>query len=79
MSEGHHDLANILPEHREAIRSLKAESAHFARLVSEYHELAKELHQIEAEIETPSDEYVETLKKRRLAALDAIVEQLNAA
>lgn len=77
LSEGHHDLANQFPEHVARIHELKASDAHFARLASEYHSLAKELHAIEAGTETPSDDYVEKLKKQRLALLDEIHAMLH--
>ena len=71
MSEGHHSLVEMFPEHHERIHALK-DDGHFARLAGDYHALAKELHAIEAGTETPSDAYTEELKKKRLAVLDAI-------
>jgi uncharacterized protein YdcH (DUF465 family) len=78
MSEGHHDLAHQFPEHRDRIHDLKQSDAHFARRAHEYHDVAKELHAIEAGTETPSDQYVEALKKKRLALLDEIYGMLQA-
>ncbi len=78
MSEGHHDLAHQFPEHRDRIHDLKLSNAHFARRADEYHAVAKELHAIEAGVETPSDRYVEELKKKRLALLDEIYGMLQA-
>ncbi|MCA9583623.1 MAG: YdcH family protein [Myxococcales bacterium] len=72
MSEGHHDLVHEFPEHRDAIHTLKMNDGHFARLASDYHDLAKELHRIEVGAETPDDMYVEELKKKRLFLLDEI-------
>lgn len=77
MSEGHHDLAHQFPQHRARIHDLKLSNAHFARRVHEYHEVAKELHAIEAGTETPSDFYVEDLKKKRLALLDELYAMLQ--
>lgn len=79
MSEAKHDLAHELPEYVEQIRELKAHDQHFVRLSNEYHALVKELHQIEAGQETPADEYVEQLKKKRLQVLDEIVTMLKKA
>ena len=45
---------------------------HYVTLADRYHEVNGEIHRIEAEIETPSDDYTETLKKKRLALLDEI-------
>lgn len=77
MSEAKRDLAHEFPEYKERIQELKASSRHFVKLSEEYHALVKELHQIEVESETPSDEYVETLKKKRLRAKDKIAAMLQ--
>lgn len=78
MSEAHHDLAHEFPEHRERIHTLKSSNAHFARLAGEYHEVVKQLHRIEQEIETPSDLVTEELKKRRLRLKDELFAMLRA-
>lgn len=78
MSEAHHDLVHEFPEFKEKIHELKASHGHFQRLSGSYHELAKELHRIEAGVETPSDEYAEELKKKRLLVLDEIAAMLRA-
>lgn len=77
MSEGHHDLAHEFPEHKDRIHELKSSNGHFARLMGDYHEISKELHGIEAGVETPADEFVEELKKKRLALLDELFAMLR--
>jgi uncharacterized protein YdcH (DUF465 family) len=42
MSLEKHDLIHELPEYKEAIHLLKTNSAHFAKLFDEYHELDHE-------------------------------------
>ncbi|MGD8862292.1 MAG: DUF465 domain-containing protein [Myxococcales bacterium] len=79
MSEAQHDLAHEFPEHKERIHELKTSDEHFAGLAEQYHELVKELHQIEAGVETPADDYVEELKKKRLAVMDEIASILKQA
>ena len=59
-------------EFRDRIHALKESNAHFAHLRAQYHEVAKELHRIETEAETPGDEYVEGLKRKRLALKDEL-------
>ena len=54
-----HDLIHELPEHRETIHNLKMTDKHFAKLFDEYHEVDHEVHRIETNIETTSDEYLE--------------------
>ena len=47
-----HDLIHELPEHKDTIHDLKVNDAHFARLFDEYHQVDKEMHRIEENIET---------------------------
>jgi len=61
-----HDLHHEFPEYQEEIRYLKMHNNHFARFFNEYDLVDDELMRIQQEIETPSDEYVEQLKKKRL-------------
>lgn len=79
MSESKHDLVHELPQYADQIHRLKMSDGHFQRLSRDYHGLVKELHQIEIGQETPGDEYVETLKKKRLSVLDEIVATLKGA
>lgn len=67
-----HDLIHELPEHRETIHDLKVKNAHFARLFEEYHKVDKEMHRIEENIETPSDDYTHQRKIDRLALKDKL-------
>lgn len=73
-----HDLIHELPEYKEQIHEMKMNDAHFAKLFDEYHELDHEVHRIEEGVETPSDEYTESLKKKRLALKDELFEMLKA-
>lgn len=74
----HHDLVHELPEYRDKIHELKVSNAHFAKLFDEYHEVDHEVRRIEQEIETPSDEYTEELKKKRLNLKDELFGMLQA-
>lgn len=79
MQGEHHDLVHELPEYREKIHELKVNDHHFAKLFDEYHEVDHEVRRIEQEIETPSDEYTEELKKKRLNLKDQLFEMLKQA
>lgn len=68
-----HDLIHELPEHRETIHNLKISDAHFARLFDEYHEIDHEVHRIETNVETTSDDYLEEKKKQRLHLKDQLL------
>lgn len=74
----HHDLVHEFPEFKDRIHELKMGDNHFARLFKEYDELDHELRRIQQDIETPSDEVVESLKKRRLQLKDDLFGMLSA-
>jgi hypothetical protein len=61
-----HDLHHEFPEYEKEIHYLKVNNNHFARFFKEYDQVDDELIRIQQEIETPSDEYIEELKKKRL-------------
>ncbi len=73
-----HELHEEFPESAEALHRLKMENAHFAKLAEEYHEINREIHRIEAEVEAASDVHTEDLKKRRLSLKDEIAALLKA-
>jgi uncharacterized protein YdcH (DUF465 family) len=77
MSEANHDLAHEFPEYRSRIQDLKQKDGHFLRLASEYHELCKQLHRIELQLETPADEVAESLKLKRLRLKDELYQMLK--
>jgi len=67
-----HDLFHEFPEYKDRIADLKAADPKFAGLYDEYHAVNDEVERIELQIETPSDTYTETLKKRRLHLKDEV-------
>ena len=79
MQGEHHDLVHELPEFRDKIHELKTSNNHFAKLFDEYHEVDHEVRRIEQEVETPSDEYTEELKKKRLHLKDELFAMLKQA
>ena len=68
----HHNLVTDFPKYKDRIHELKMKDAHFARLFDEYNDLDKAIIRIEEGIETPSDEYTEELKKKRLFLKDQL-------
>lgn len=79
MPIAHHPLINEFPDHRDAIHSLKEENAHFQKLMDSYEDLDKEIFRMEEGIETPADEILTDLKKRRLDLKDQIAGMLREA
>ncbi|MDK9698362.1 MAG: DUF465 domain-containing protein [Siculibacillus sp.] len=77
MPHSQHALVEEFPDRAELIRSLIRADDEFAAAAVDYNEVNGEILRIEAEIETTSDEYLETLKKKRLRLLDDIHEKLS--
>jgi uncharacterized protein YdcH (DUF465 family) len=79
---GKHTLVNEFPDHQHTIRHLKMHVAHFIGLFNDYHGVESEVHKIE-EINSPvKDEYIESLKIRRLHLKDqlfAIIQKTDQA
>ena len=67
-----HTLVNDFPEHQHTIRHLKMNDNHFAKLFDEYHELESEVHHIEKNDTPVADDYLESLKKRRVHLKDQL-------
>lgn len=72
-----HDLHHELPEFHDEIRTLKMTDNHFARIFKEYHELDHQVIRIEEGVENTSDEFLEGLKKKRLAHKDELFSMLQ--
>jgi len=72
-----HDLIHELPEHKERIHQLKMSDKHFAKLYDEYNELDQQILRMEEGFETPSDDVLEEVKKKRLYLKDQLVEMIK--
>jgi uncharacterized protein YdcH (DUF465 family) len=72
-----HDLIHELPEHKERILQLKVSDKQFAKLYDEYNELDQQILRMEEGFETPSDDVVEEMKKKRLFLKDQLVEMIK--
>ncbi|MFM7027772.1 MAG: YdcH family protein [Chakrabartia sp.] len=79
MSHTPHELRDEFPDAHEILHDLKTHNAHFAALADRYHDLNREVHRIEAEVEAASDARAEDLKKERLKLLDEIAQMVSAA
>lgn len=73
------ELTAIFKRDRDLLTRLKQDDARFARLADEYHEVNRQVHRIEAEVEAASDERTEQLKRQRLGLLDAITATVTRA
>jgi uncharacterized protein YdcH (DUF465 family) len=73
----HHHLVQEFPEFKDKIHELKTSDPAFAALIDKYNSLDDEIYRIEEQIETPSDEYTESLKKQRLLLKDQLFHMLQ--
>lgn len=75
----HHPLMTEFPEHRDAIRRLRAADLEFRTLFEEYHKLDESIYRIEEEIDFATDQEIEDLKKRRAWLKDRLLTQVTRA
>jgi uncharacterized protein YdcH (DUF465 family) len=72
-----HDLAHELPEFQQRIQELKSTNSHFATLMEEHDEIDRHILRCETEEEVHADDYVNELKKKRLALKDELFQILR--
>ena len=77
--QNHHPLILEFPEHKDRIHELKVNNGHFRRLAFEYEGIDKAIVRAEQGIEILGDDYLESLKKERLALKDLLFGMLRAA
>lgn len=73
-----HELAEEFPEYAEKMHALKASDTHFAKLADEYHELNRQVHRAETNVEPMEQLAEEQLRKQRAALKDQIYALLRA-
>lgn len=73
----HRDLAHEFPRLKHRIHELKQSTPEFRHLYEEYQSVDNEVLRIEQEIETPSDDYTEDLKRRRVQLKDRLYGMLT--
>ena len=71
-----HDLHAEFPGQTDQLHRLKLSDARFQKVAERYHDVNREIHRIEAEVAPTSDQYLEDLKKQRLALLDEVAAML---
>lgn len=78
MSNTPHELSEEFPDKVELISTLKQSDAHFARLVDEYHQVNRDIHRAETNIEPTDDLHEGELRKKRMLLKDEIWRILSA-
>ena len=79
MSHVLHDLHTEFPNDTDTLHQLKLSDGHFRTVSDRYHDVNKEIHRIEAEVEAASDERSEELKKQRVNLLDEVATMISKA
>ena len=78
MSHTPHELAADFPKYAEQLHRLKTTDAHFRNLSEIYHNLNRDVHRAETNVEPTSDHHMVALRKQRAALKDEIFELLKA-
>ncbi|HWJ71816.1 DUF465 domain-containing protein [Mesorhizobium sp. BR1-1-16] len=78
MAHTPHELAEDFPDDQDKIARLKAEDAHFAKLVEAYHEVNRAVHRAETDVEPTDDAHMTALRKQRMQLKDEIAGRLRA-
>ena len=73
-----HALPEAFPEHVDAIRKLRTDDAHFAKIADAYDAVNEQIHRAETNIEPTDDFHMEQMRKQRLRLLDEIALMLRA-
>ena len=79
MSVEHHDLVHEFPALKDRIHELKLGNAHFRGLFEEYHELTRDVENMENEVTPVATNTEEKAKLRRLHLKDELYKMLTAA
>ena len=77
MSHTPHELAEEFPELVEQMHALKMSNAHFSRLFDEYHEINRQIHRAETNIEPMDDLAAIELRKQRMQLKDQLYKRLT--
>ena len=78
MAHTPHELAEDFPGEHEKIARLKAEDAHFAKLVDAYHEVNRAVQRAETDVEPTDDIHMTDMRKKRMQLKDEIAARLRA-
>jgi uncharacterized protein len=77
MTHTPHELQEFFPQKVDRIQHLKSTDPHFAKLSDEYHDINRAVHRAETDVEPTDDFNLATMRKQRLALLDAISAYLR--
>lgn len=72
MSHTPHELTEDFPELAEKISELKQSDTHFAKLYDAYHEVNRQVHRAETDVEPTGDDEMEAMRKERMKLKDEL-------
>lgn len=78
MSHTPHELAADFPEYAEQLHQLKTTDAHFRKLADAYHDINRDVHRAETNVEPTSDDNMVDMRKKRAALKDELYGMLKA-
>ena len=76
MTTEHHDLLHEFPQHRDQIHELKTSDRHFRKLFDQYHDLTKDIENMEAKVNPVSTKTEENAKIQRVHLKDQLYKML---
>lgn len=79
MSHTPHELNEEFPSDAEKLSKLKASDAHFANMADAYHDINREIHRAETDIEPTDDLHMAEMRKKRMLLKDQIAAALREA
>ena len=77
MSHTPNELTDMFPESIDKLHALKLGGGEAAKLFEEYHDLTREIHRAETDIEPTDDFHLEDMRKKRLLMLDRVAVLLK--
>lgn len=78
MSHTPHEIAADFPEYTDQLHELKTSDAHFRKIADTYHDLNRNIHRAETNVEPTSDEHLTDMRKQRILLKDEIHSLLKA-
>ncbi|MCB9993804.1 MAG: DUF465 domain-containing protein [Hyphomicrobiaceae bacterium] len=72
-----HELHEEFPEYVDKMSELKSINAHFAKMFDDYHQINREVHRGETDVEPMSDDHLNELRRKRMHLKDEIYALLN--
>ncbi|MCB1516042.1 MAG: DUF465 domain-containing protein [Hyphomicrobiaceae bacterium] len=72
-----HELHDEFPEFADKMSELKTSDAHFSKLFEEYHDVNREVHRGETDVEPMSDDHMTELRRKRMVLKDELYALLS--